>query len=137
MVEKKNIVEATVKNIRSKTRKQYTSEEKIRIGGRAAGGRKHCRTLPQRGDQSELLLQLVERIPGSGQTAPSRGYEKAGDWRPSQSAALRKLANAAKVFAINPHLLKLSLIQAFGESESNTPVINLTDDESIVTKGKR
>ena len=31
MVEKKNTVEATVKNIRRKTRRQYTAEEKIRI----------------------------------------------------------------------------------------------------------
>ena len=31
MVEKKNTVESTVKNIRRKTRKQYTAEEKIRI----------------------------------------------------------------------------------------------------------
>ena len=54
-----------------------------------------------------------------------------------ESAALRKLANAAKAFEKNPNLMKLRLIQAMGESAGNTLVVNMSDEDNpLVVKGK-
>jgi regulator of protease activity HflC (stomatin/prohibitin superfamily) len=49
-----------------------------------------------------------------------------------ETAALRNLANAAKMMKDNPGLLQLRIIQALNESSGNTLVINLTDDNSPI-----
>ncbi len=44
-----------------------------------------------------------------------------------ESAALRSLANTAKVLDGNPSLLQLRILQALGENSGNTVVLNTTD----------
>jgi len=44
-----------------------------------------------------------------------------------ETAALRSLANAAKMLEGNPALLQLRMIQAIGEGKSGTIVLNTTD----------
>ena len=66
--------ERIVKDIKRKTRKQYSAEEKIRIVlGWPARGRKCCRALPARRYIPRHLLQMVEGLFGGGQ--------ETADWR--------------------------------------------------------
>ncbi|MFC1743627.1 slipin family protein [Candidatus Riflebacteria bacterium] len=48
-----------------------------------------------------------------------------------EMAALRKLANAAKMLEDNPQLLQLRLVQEMGESKGNSLVINLDGNKTI------
>ena len=56
-----------------------------------------------------------------------------------ETAALRKLANSARMMKDNPGLLQLRLIQALGESSGNTLVLNLSEDVSpeLMTKKEK
>jgi regulator of protease activity HflC (stomatin/prohibitin superfamily) len=49
-----------------------------------------------------------------------------------ETAALRNLANAAKLMENNPTLLRLRMIQALGESSGNTVVVRLDGTEDAV-----
>jgi regulator of protease activity HflC (stomatin/prohibitin superfamily) len=53
-----------------------------------------------------------------------------------ETAALRNLANAAKLMNDNPSLMQLRLIQAISEGENNTYVINLGQGEAPLTLSK-
>lgn len=48
-----------------------------------------------------------------------------------ETAALRSLSNAAKIFDKNPALLQLRTIQALNESSGNTLVLNLTSENIV------
>lgn len=50
----------------------------------------------------------------------------------SETAALRSLANAAKLMENNPNLIQLRMLQALGESSGNTLIVNTTGDSSII-----
>jgi regulator of protease activity HflC (stomatin/prohibitin superfamily) len=49
-----------------------------------------------------------------------------------ETAALRNLANAAKLMENNPTLLRLRMIQALGESSGNTVVVRLDGTEDAI-----
>ena len=49
-----------------------------------------------------------------------------------ETAALRNLSNAAKMFESNPNLLQLRLIHALGESGGNTIVFGMNSQQSFV-----
>lgn len=55
-----------------------------------------------------------------------------------ETAALRNLANGARMLEDNPNLLQLRLIQVLGESSGNTLVLNLSSENPTVfpVKGK-
>ena len=80
--------EKVVKDIRRATRKQYSAEEKIRIVLDGLKGEDNetlsaigprtmveCRTVSSRGHRPELVLQLVEGVPG-GWKETSRGRHR-------------------------------------------------------------
>ena len=50
----------------------------------------------------------------------------------SETAALRKLANAAKMIESNPNLMNLRLVQALGESSGNTLVLGMPSLPSVL-----
>ncbi len=54
-----------------------------------------------------------------------------------ESAALRNLANTAKLLENNPALLQLRLLQALSSSSGNTIMLRLPDDSSDVPPPKR
>ena len=59
----KKPAEQVVKEIRRATRRQFTAEEKIRIVLSGLRGEdKYRRAVPARGDRSEPVLPLVERV---------------------------------------------------------------------------
>ena len=49
-----------------------------------------------------------------------------------ETAALRNLANAAKLLDDHPRLLQLRMLQAVGESTGNTLVVNAGDGGGII-----
>ena len=49
-----------------------------------------------------------------------------------ETAALRSLANAAKMMDDNPNLYNLRLLQVLGESSGNTVVVGSSDGKDIV-----
>jgi hypothetical protein len=67
MAKKKASVEATVRDIRQKTRKKYSSEEKICVR-RIERGKYSGRIMPSGRDGAEPVLQMEQRISGSGET---------------------------------------------------------------------
>lgn len=50
----------------------------------------------------------------------------------SETAALRSLANAAKMLDDNPHLLQLRALQTMGETTGNTMIMNVGQDMSAL-----
>ena len=79
----KDTAEQAVRDIRRKTRKQYSAEEKIRIVLEGLRGEESIAALCRREGIAESLyyswsrepiLQLVEGVPGGGQEASGRGY---------------------------------------------------------------
>ncbi len=55
----------------------------------------------------------------------------------AETAALRKLANAAKMLENNPALMQLRLIQSLGESEGNTLILNTNSSDGMVIPSKK
>ena len=53
-----------------------------------------------------------------------------------ETAALRSLANAARLLADNPQLLQLRTLQALGESNGNTLVLNMSGDATSIMPRK-
>ena len=54
-----------------------------------------------------------------------------------ETAALRKLANAAKLVESNPALMQLRMLQALGETRGNTLILNANGvDKTVVPVGK-
>lgn len=51
-----------------------------------------------------------------------------------ETAALRNLANAAKMIENNPYIMQLRILQTLEESTGNTVVLNMTDDNKVITK---
>ncbi len=49
-----------------------------------------------------------------------------------ETAALRKLANAAKMIESNPNLMNLRLVQALGESSGNTLVLGMSSQPPVL-----
>ena len=57
--------EKKVKDIRRNTRRKFSTEEKIRIVLDGLRGREFsCRTLSSRGNQSQFVLPMEQRLPG-------------------------------------------------------------------------
>ena len=53
-----------------------------------------------------------------------------------ETAALRSLANAAKMIEANPHLMQLRLVQSLGQSSGNSLVFGMPPVSSIPIKAK-
>ena len=53
-----------------------------------------------------------------------------------ETAALRSLANAAKMLEANPHLLQLRLVQSLGQSSGNSLVFGMPPTPSVPSKTK-
>ena len=72
--------EAVVRDIRRQTRKKYSAEEKIRIVLEGLRGEDSIAELCRReGINPEHVLQMEQRIPGSGQSAADGRHETRGD----------------------------------------------------------
>lgn len=61
-----------------------------------------------------------------------------------ETAALRNLANAAKMIDSNPNLMQLRLVQALGQSSGNTLILGMPQEglpipikEKAIIKGKK
>ena len=77
---KNGSAERTVRDSRCETRKQYTAEEKIRIVVSGLRGEETIAALCRRDAFAEgSVLQLVERVFGSGQEAARRRYRAPSD----------------------------------------------------------
>lgn len=75
------------------------------------------------GDLKTVFAQILKaRKEGQAALEKARG----------ETAALRNLANAAKLLESNPTLLQLRAIQAVEESRGNTLVLDLASKESLV-----
>ncbi|MBN1232182.1 MAG: slipin family protein [Candidatus Coatesbacteria bacterium] len=73
------------------------------------------------GDLKNVFVQVIKaRKEGLAILEKARG----------EQAALRNLANAAKMLEENPNLFKLRLIQSLGQSTGNTISINIDDKKS-------
>ena len=82
--------EVTVKNIRQKKRKKYSVEEKIRIVLEGLRGMKTIAKLCRYEEiQPKLILQLVQRIPGSVQTTSIRERCQISDHQSGQKHSER------------------------------------------------
>jgi regulator of protease activity HflC (stomatin/prohibitin superfamily) len=83
------------------------------------------------GKLKEMFAQVVNaRKEGLASLEKARG----------ETAALRNLANAAKMVESNPHLMQLRLVQALGGSSGNTLVLGMPSQASpipIKTTGVR
>lgn len=78
------------------------------------------------GDLKKIFAQVVQaQKEGMAALEKTRG----------ETAALRNLANAAKMLENNPMLMQLRLIQALGESKGNTLVLNMAADGAALTVG--
>ncbi len=53
----------------------------------------------------------------------------------AESAALRNLANSAKLLEKNPTLMHLRTLQSFNESSGNTLILNLSSEELVPSRG--
>ena len=76
---KNDPAERAVRDIRRKTRKQYTAEEKIRIVVSGLRGEESIAALCRREGIRGSVLQLVERVFGSGQEAARRRHRAPSD----------------------------------------------------------
>ena len=77
---KNDPAERAVRDIRRKTRKQYSAEEKIRIVVSGLRGEDSIAELVSPGgDRRESVLQLVGRVFGSGQEAARRRHRAPSD----------------------------------------------------------
>jgi regulator of protease activity HflC (stomatin/prohibitin superfamily) len=75
------------------------------------------------GDLKKVFAQVVKaRKEGLAALERARG----------ETAALRNLANAAKMLESNPTLLQLRMIQTLGESSGNTVVMGLPKPENVL-----
>ncbi len=79
------------------------------------------------GEMKRAYAQVV-KAQKEGQAALERAR--------GETAALRNLANAARVMDDNPNLLQLRALQAFSESPGNTMVFGLPNSPIPVTKQK-
>ncbi len=80
--------EKAVRDIRRATRRQYSAEEKLRIVIAGLRGEYSVAELCRKeGINQNLLLSLVEGLPGGGQEASGRRYRARGDQRRGQGAA--------------------------------------------------
>ena len=76
---KKGSAEKTIQNIRRKTRRLYSSEEKIRIVLEGLRGEESIATLCRReGIAESLYYSWSKGVPGSRQEAPGRRYGTPG-----------------------------------------------------------
>ena len=79
------------------------------------------------GKLKEVFAQVVSaRKEGLATLEKARG----------EMAALRSLANAAKMIESNPNLIQLRLVQALGQSSGNSLVFGMPPTSSIPTKTK-
>ena len=77
---KNDPADGTVRDIRRKTRKQYTAEEKTRIVVSGLRGEESIAALCRREGIAEgLYYKLVERVFGSGQEAARRRHRAPSD----------------------------------------------------------
>jgi len=75
------------------------------------------------GELKKIFAQVVKaRKEGLAALERARG----------ETAALRNLANAARLLEDNPALLRLRTIQALGDSAGNTLVLNLSGAEGVI-----
>ena len=79
------------------------------------------------GEMKRAYAQVV-KAQKEGQAALERAR--------GETAALRNLANAARVMDDNPNLLQLRALQAFSESPGNTMVFGLPNSPVSITKQK-
>jgi regulator of protease activity HflC (stomatin/prohibitin superfamily) len=77
------------------------------------------------GELKRAFIQVVQ--------AQQEGLAKLEKTR-GESAALRNLANAAKVFDDNPHLMQLRILQALDETSGNTVVLNMSNENISIPK---
>jgi regulator of protease activity HflC (stomatin/prohibitin superfamily) len=79
------------------------------------------------GEFKKIFSQVVEaRQEGLAALEKARG----------ETAALRSLANAAKLIESNPALMQLRLLQTFGETSGNSMILKLSPDLPIKLNGK-
>lgn len=79
------------------------------------------------GDLKRVFAQVVEaRKEGLAALEKARG----------ETAALRNLANAAKMLESNPALMQLRMLQTLGESSGNTIVVGIPSDQMLPVIGK-
>ena len=68
--------EKVVQDIRRKTRRRFSAEEKIRIVLEGPAGRREYRdAVPSRRPQSESLLSVEQGVPRSREETSGRGYD--------------------------------------------------------------
>lgn len=80
------------------------------------------------GDAKKLFSQIVKaRKDGVAALERARG----------ETAALRNLANAAKLMEDNPNLLYLRALQQIGDTSGNTLVLGLPEGARVLPKGSR
>lgn len=80
------------------------------------------------GKLKEIFAQVVNaRQEGLAALERARG----------ETAALRNLANAAKMIDANPNLMQLRLVQTLGESSGNTLVLGVPPQEAVVSIPKK
>ncbi|KPK39051.1 MAG: hypothetical protein AMJ65_12065 [Phycisphaerae bacterium SG8_4] len=80
------------------------------------------------GKLREIFAQVVNaRQEGLAALEKARG----------ETAALRNLANAAKMVETNPNLMQLRLVQTLGESSGNTLVLGIPPQETLVSIPKK
>jgi len=80
------------------------------------------------GKLKEIFAQVVNaRQEGLAAIEKARG----------ETAALRSLANTAKMIDTNPNLLQLRLVQTLGESSGNTLVLGMPPHETLVSIPKK
>ena len=80
------------------------------------------------GKLKEIFAQVVNaRQEGLAALEKARG----------ETAALRNLANAAKMIDTNPNLMQLRLVQVLGQSSGNTLVLGMPPHEAIVSAAKK
>jgi regulator of protease activity HflC (stomatin/prohibitin superfamily) len=80
------------------------------------------------GKLKEVFAQVVNaRLEGLAALEKARG----------ETAAMRNLANAAKMIDANPNLMQLRLVQTLGESSGNTLVLEMPSQEATAPVPKR
>ncbi|MBN2311251.1 MAG: hypothetical protein JXR94_19895, partial [Candidatus Hydrogenedentes bacterium] len=80
------------------------------------------------GKLKEMFAQVVSaRKEGLAALERARG----------ETAALRNLANAAKMIENNPNLMQLRLLQALGEASGNTLVLGMSPQAAPVPVSKK
>jgi regulator of protease activity HflC (stomatin/prohibitin superfamily) len=83
----------------------------------------HVRDITFPGDLKKVFAQVVKaRKEGLAALERARG----------ETAALRSLANAARLLENNPTLLQLRMVQSLGESSGNTLVVGLPKADTVL-----